>query len=49
VYTPSFGKLDAMSVGRQSRYWLNDHIGLGLTANSNKEELPTVATSAPQT
>jgi flagellar motor protein MotB len=36
-YTPTFDKLDAVSTGGQGHFWLNDHIGLGLTANHNKE------------
>ncbi|HEX7962550.1 MAG TPA: OmpA family protein [Terriglobales bacterium] len=36
-YTPGFDKLDALSTGGQGHYWLNDHIGFGLTANRNKE------------
>ncbi len=36
-YTPGFTQLDAVAVGGQSSYWINDHIGLGLTANSNAE------------
>src|SRR5207237_3077533 len=36
-YTPGFDKLDALATGGQGHYWFNDHIGLGLTANSNKE------------
>jgi flagellar motor protein MotB len=34
-YTPGFDKLDAVTIGGQGRYWLNDHVGLGLTANAN--------------
>src|SRR6059036_3120040 len=36
-YTPGFDKLDALATGGQGHYWLNDHVGLGLTANRNKE------------
>jgi len=36
-YTPGFGKLDALATGGQGHYWLNDHIGFGLTANQNKD------------
>jgi hypothetical protein len=36
-YTPGFDKLDAVSAGGQGHYWFNDHVGLGLTANRNKE------------
>src|SRR5438477_10640355 len=35
-YTPGFDKLDALATGGQGHYWLNDHIGFGLTANQNK-------------
>src|SRR5256885_5214272 len=36
-YTPGFDKLDALATGGQGHYWLNDHVGFGLTANRNKE------------
>ena len=36
-YTPGFDKLDALATGGQGHYWLNDHIGFGLTANQNKD------------
>src|SRR5258708_7194690 len=35
-YTPGFDKLDAVAVGGQGHYWLNDYVRLGLTANSNE-------------
>ncbi len=35
-YTPSFDKLDAVAVGGQGHFWVNDHVRLGLTANSNE-------------
>jgi flagellar motor protein MotB len=34
-YTPGFDKLDQVAAGGQGHYWLNDHVRLGLTANSN--------------
>jgi len=34
-YTPGFDELDAVAVGGQGHYWLNDSLRLGLTANSN--------------
>src|SRR5262245_6347167 len=34
-YTPGFDKLDAVAVGGQGAYWVNDHVGLGLTGNGN--------------
>jgi flagellar motor protein MotB len=34
-YTPGFNQLDAVAVGGQGHYWFNDHMRLGLTANSN--------------
>jgi len=34
-YTPGFEKLDDVAVGGAGNYWFNDHIRLGLTANSN--------------
>jgi hypothetical protein len=36
-FTPGFDELDAVAVGGQGHYWLNDHVRLGLTANSNEE------------
>ena len=36
-YTPGFEELDAVAVGGQGQYWFNDHVKLGLTANSNDE------------
>jgi flagellar motor protein MotB len=36
-YTPGLDKLDALATGGQGHYWLNDHIGFGLTANQNKD------------
>jgi flagellar motor protein MotB len=35
-YTPGFENLDEVAVGGQGHYWLNDHVRLGLTANSNQ-------------
>ncbi len=35
-YTPGFDKLDEVAVGGQGHFWLNDHVRLGLTANSNE-------------
>jgi flagellar motor protein MotB len=36
-YTPGFVELNAVAVGGQGHYWFNDHVRLGLTANSNSE------------
>jgi hypothetical protein len=36
-YTPGFEELDAIAVGGQGHYWFNDHVRLGLTANTNDE------------
>jgi flagellar motor protein MotB len=36
-YTPGFDKLDAVAVGGQGQYWVNDHVRIGLTANANEE------------
>ena len=36
-FTPGFDEPDAVAVGGQGHYWINDHVRLGLTANSNKE------------
>src|SRR5438445_11308150 len=35
-YTPGFDKLNEVAVGGQGDYWFNDHVRLGLTADSNK-------------
>src|SRR6266702_6395199 len=35
-YTPGFNKLDAVAVGGQGHYWLNDYVRLGFTADSNE-------------
>ena len=35
-YTPGFDKLDEVAVGGQGHYWFNDHVRLGLTADSNE-------------
>jgi hypothetical protein len=37
-YTPGFDQLDEVAVGGQGDYWFNDHVRLGLTANSNQGE-----------
>jgi len=36
-YTPSFDQLDALTFGGQGRVWLNDYVGVGLTASRNDE------------
>jgi flagellar motor protein MotB len=36
-YTPGFEDLDALAVGGQGHYWVNDHVRLGLTASSSEE------------
>jgi hypothetical protein len=36
-YTPGFDRLDAVALGGQGHYWLNDHVRLGLTANANED------------
>ena len=36
-YTPGFDELDALAVGGQVHYWVNDHIQVGFTANSNEQ------------
>ncbi len=38
-YTPGFNQLDALAVGGQGDYWVNDHVRLGLTANSNSGDV----------
>jgi flagellar motor protein MotB len=35
-YTPGFDKLDEVAVGGEGDYWFNDHVRVGLTANSNE-------------
>jgi flagellar motor protein MotB len=36
-YTPGFDDIDALSVGGQAHFWLNDYVGVGLTTNSNEQ------------
>jgi hypothetical protein len=36
-YTPGLDQPNALSAGAQGHYWVNDHLRLGQTANSNKE------------
>ncbi|MGD8808909.1 MAG: OmpA family protein, partial [Gammaproteobacteria bacterium] len=36
-YSPGFEELDALSVGGQVQYWVNEHVRIGLTANSNEQ------------
>jgi hypothetical protein len=36
-YTPGFDELDAVAIGGQGHYWFNDHVRVGLTANTNEE------------
>ena len=36
-YSPGFDELDALSVGGQMQFWVNDHVKIGLTANSNEQ------------
>jgi len=36
-FTPGFESLDAVAIGGQGHYWFNDHVRVGLTANSNEE------------
>jgi hypothetical protein len=35
-YTPGLEKVDEVAVGGQGDYWFNDHVRLGLTADSNE-------------
>jgi flagellar motor protein MotB len=35
-YTPGLDKLNEVAVGGQGDYWFNDHVRLGLTADSNE-------------
>ena len=35
-YTPGFDSLNEIAAGGQGHYWINDHVRLGLTANSNQ-------------
>jgi flagellar motor protein MotB len=35
-YTPGLDNLNQVAVGGQGSYWLNDHVKLGLTADSNE-------------
>jgi flagellar motor protein MotB len=38
-YTPGFDEVDAVAVGGQAHYWLNDRIKVGFTANDNNNEV----------
>jgi flagellar motor protein MotB len=35
-YTPGLDQLNQVAVGGQGNYWLNDHVRLGMTANTNE-------------
>src|SRR5215470_15389627 len=48
-YTPGFEKLDQVAVGGQAHYWLNDHVRLGLTADSNEGDSASNLTAADLT
>src|SRR5262249_53636272 len=48
-YTPGFDKLDEMAVGGQGNYWFNDHVRLGLTANSNQGDADSNLSAADLT
>jgi hypothetical protein len=37
-YTPGFGDLDALAVGGQGHYWVNDFVRVGATASRNDED-----------
>jgi flagellar motor protein MotB len=37
-YTPGFEEMDALSMGGQMHYWLNDHLKVGLMANDNSDD-----------
>ncbi len=36
-FTPGFDEIDALAAGGQGHVWINDHVKLGLTANSNDD------------
>jgi hypothetical protein len=36
-YTPGFDEVDALAVGGQVHYWINDHIKVGMMANDNED------------
>jgi len=36
-YTPGFEQIDALAVGGQVHYWFNEHVKVGLTANTNEQ------------
>ena len=36
-YSPGFDELDAVALGGQGQYWVNDYIGLGLTASNSDD------------
>jgi flagellar motor protein MotB len=37
-YTPGFNELDSVVAGGEGRYWFNDFVKLGFTANHNQED-----------
>jgi len=37
-YTPGFDELDALSIGGQVHYWINDHVQIGMTGNTNEQD-----------
>jgi flagellar motor protein MotB len=38
-YTPGFDDVNQVSVGAQGHYWFNERVKVGLTANSNDEDM----------
>ena len=37
-YSPGFDEIDTLAAGGEGRYWFNDHVKLGFTANRNDED-----------
>ncbi len=37
-YSPGFDEIDTLSVGGRSHYWFNDHVKLGATLSSQKQD-----------
>ena len=37
-YTPGFDEVDAMAIGGQAHYWINDRLKVGLMANDNNND-----------
>jgi flagellar motor protein MotB len=48
-YTPGFNNLNEVATGGEGHYWFNDHLRLGLTANSNQGDSDSSLSAADLT